>query len=60
MFSSIVMAVLFFIVVTPIGLIMRLVGRDPLRLRLERKASTYWVTRRSTQDDRQIFMTRQL
>ena len=30
---------------TPIGLAMRLVGRDPLRRRFDRQASTYWIKR---------------
>jgi len=57
--SAIVMAILFFGVLTPLGLIMRLTGRDPLRLRLDREASSYWLTRGRAQDTRQTSMTRQ-
>lgn len=58
-FGPIVMAILFYAVVTPIGLVMRLTGRDPLRLRLEPEASSYWRTRPRVRNERQTSMTRQ-
>jgi hypothetical protein len=42
----IVMRLLFFGVVTPIGVAMRLAGRDPLRRRHDPSASSYWILRR--------------
>jgi hypothetical protein len=33
----------YFLVVTPMGLIRRLGGRDPLHLKLDRHAKSYWV-----------------
>jgi hypothetical protein len=42
----IVMRLLFFGVVTPIGLAMRLTGRDPLRRRHDPTATSYWIVRR--------------
>jgi hypothetical protein len=44
--SPIVLAVLFFTTVTPIGLLMRAFGKDPLRLRFDRETPTYWIERR--------------
>jgi len=41
------MALLFFAVATPIGIVMRLAGRDPLRLRFEPAEPSYWVPRAS-------------
>ena len=43
--SPIVMGVVFFIVVTPIGLIMRFLGKDLLRINKNKLVSTYWVNR---------------
>ena len=40
------MGLLFFTTVTPLGLVMRAIGRDPLRRRLDPDASTYWIERR--------------
>ena len=41
----IVLAVIYFAVVTPTGLIMRALGKDPLRLRFDPDATTYWIPR---------------
>lgn len=44
--SPLVLGALFFLVVTPIGLLMRARGKDPLRLRLDRASNSYWIERR--------------
>jgi Saxitoxin biosynthesis operon protein SxtJ len=56
--TPLVMGLLFFVVLTPVGVIMRLAGNDPLRLRFEPDNPSYWLGRIS-QDDRQTSMTRQ-
>ena len=43
--SPIALGILFFGVVTPTGLIMRLLGKDLLRQRFDRSATTYWIAR---------------
>lgn len=43
--SPVVMALLYFGVFTPVGLLMRLAGRDPLARRWNSTASTYWIER---------------
>lgn len=43
--SPVVLGLLFFLTVTPVALIMRVLGKDPLRLRMEPDASTYWIER---------------
>jgi hypothetical protein len=43
--SPIVLGVVFFACIAPIGWLMRLVGKDPLRLRFEPDAETYWIAR---------------
>jgi hypothetical protein len=43
--SPIIMGLVFYTTVTPIGLLRRLLGQDPLRLRLDRDAVTYWIER---------------
>ena len=40
--SPIIMAIVFFLVVTPVGLIMRVLGKDPLNLKFNAKKS-YWI-----------------
>jgi Saxitoxin biosynthesis operon protein SxtJ len=41
--SHFALAVLFFGVLTPVGLLFRLLGRDPLARRFEREKPSYWV-----------------
>ena len=43
--SPLVMGLLFFATVTPIALLMRLAGKDPLRLKFDRGAKSYWIER---------------
>jgi hypothetical protein len=44
--NPIVTALLFFLVFTPMGVLMRLLGKDLLRLRSEPGAASYWIERR--------------
>ena len=41
--SPIVMGAVFFIVVTPVGLIMRFLGKDLLRINKNKTIPTYWI-----------------
>ena len=41
--SHLILGITYFLVLTPIGLLMRLLGRDPMRRRLDPNAQTYWV-----------------
>jgi hypothetical protein len=43
--SPIVLGVIFFLIITPVGLLGRLFGRDELRLKRRRQAASYWVER---------------
>ena len=43
--SHVVLAVLFFGVFTPLGLVFRLFGRDPLSLRRREGVDSYWRTK---------------
>ena len=48
--SYVVLGVLFYLVLTPFGLVFRLLGRDPLERRFDKASRSYWV-RRSPVDD---------
>jgi hypothetical protein len=43
--APIVMGVVFFLVVTPIGLVMKIIGKDLLSIKYDKKKETYWVKR---------------
>ncbi len=44
--AHIVMAVTYYLVLTPIGLIMKLSGHDPMGRRFDASAKSYWIARR--------------
>jgi hypothetical protein len=44
--SPIALGVLFFGVLVPIGVLMRLAGKDPLRLKCDAGAASYWIPRK--------------
>jgi hypothetical protein len=41
--SLILMSVFYFGLITPVGLVFRLIGRDVLSRKFDPKASSYWV-----------------
>ena len=43
--NPVVMAMLFLTTIVPLGLVMRALGKDPLRLRRDRTADSYWLVR---------------
>jgi hypothetical protein len=45
--SYVIMGAFFFLILTPLGWLFRLAGRDPLRRRLDAAAKTYWIQHKS-------------
>ena len=43
--SHVILAVVYYLVVTPIGLVMRLFGYDSMKKTFDREAASYWVSR---------------
>jgi hypothetical protein len=43
--SPVILGLLFYGTITPVAALMRLLGKDPLKLRRERDATTYWISR---------------
>ena len=48
--SHVLMALVFYGLLTPVGLFFRLTGRDPLERKFDRSATTYWVPRETVKD----------
>ena len=53
--SYVMLAAVFYLVLAPIGLLMQVFGYDPLKLRFERAAESYWVARHAAADLRRYF-----
>jgi len=43
--NPVVMGLIFYFAVTPTALVMRALGKDPLRRRFDPRAETYWIER---------------
>jgi hypothetical protein len=43
--AHVILTLFFFLVITPIGLVARLAGKDFLSLKLDRTAQSYWIPR---------------
>lgn len=43
--SPLILGVMFFLVITPMGLVMRAFGKDLLRLKFDKAARSYWIDR---------------
>jgi len=41
--SHLLLLIVYYLILTPIGLLMRLVGYDPMERRLDRSAKSYWT-----------------
>ena len=53
--APIIMLIVFFIILTPIGIILRLFGKDLLRLKKNKFLTSYWVSRKKINSmDRQF------
>ena len=48
--SPIIILLLYFLTVTPIGIIMRLLGKDLISLKLDKSAKSYWIEREKSLD----------
>jgi hypothetical protein len=59
MLTRFAMAVLFFGMISPLAIIMRLVGRDRLRLRRNPRQGSYWVMR-ATPSERHAPISRRI
>jgi len=48
--TGIILTIIFLIAVTPIGLVMRLSGRDPMHRKLDPGARSYWIPKSPNTD----------
>ena len=53
--STILMLIIYFLIMAPIGLVMRLFGYDPMRMRPAAATESFWIERPRTSDVRRYF-----
>lgn len=44
-FNPVVMFLIYLLTILPTGLVLRLMGKDPLRRKFQKEASSYWIKR---------------
>ena len=49
--TAIILTVVFVVAITPIGLVLRLLGRDPLQRKLDPEAASYWIPKERPTND---------
>ena len=53
--SFVLLAVFYFLLISPLSLVFRLIGRDPLHRKFDAGTDSYWVTHRSPEDLERYF-----
>lgn len=53
--SFLLLAGVYYAILTPTGLLMRALGRDPMERTIDRSATSYWVRRQPVTDPRRYF-----
>jgi len=43
--TRVILAIIYFLLLTPIAVAMKILGKDPLKRKIDKSASTYWVRR---------------
>jgi hypothetical protein len=53
--SHLLLAAVFYLLFTPVGLLMRICGYDPMQRRIDRNAESYWKPRPTKADTERYF-----
>jgi hypothetical protein len=53
--SHLLMGVIYYLLITPMGLIMRLCGRDSMGRKFDESRESYWVPHQSSKENKQYF-----
>ena len=53
--SHVLLATVYYLVLAPTGLLMRLIGYDPMKRRFDHEAESYWVPRRDPKSIERYF-----
>lgn len=49
--TGVLLSIVFYVVITPMGLIMRLFSKDPLDRRIEKGKNSYWIEKELATED---------
>jgi hypothetical protein len=43
--SRVILFILYYVIITPIGIFLKLIGKDFLKLKIDKSSKSYWETR---------------
>jgi len=50
--TRLILGILFYLIFTPIAIVFRIIGRDPLERKFDKNAPSYWKIRKATEFDK--------
>ena len=53
--THLILALMYYLIFTPVGLLMKALGRDPLRLKFDQNAETYWIRKDQAEFSREKY-----
>ena len=53
--SRIILTLLFFLVITPMGLFLKLIGKDILKIKFNHKLNSYWITKETKEFNKEQY-----
>jgi len=53
--TRLILGIFYYVILTPIGVVMRVTGWDPLTRRIDRSATSYWVKREPRPFDKESY-----
>lgn len=53
--TRLILIILFYLIITPIGLLAKLFGKDFLNRKFDKTAGSYWIIRKSTGFDKKSY-----
>jgi len=51
--TKIILTAVYYVILTPIGLLMRVFGKDLLNLKIDKRAASYWTARKETKPSKE-------
>ncbi len=53
--SRIILTLLFFLLITPMGLFLKLIGKDLLKIKFNHKLNSYWITKETKEFNKEQY-----
>jgi len=53
--SHLMVAIVFYLLISPLGIVMRFAGRDELRRSFDDECESYWTPRKEPEDNERYF-----